>query len=213
MQEFLQEGWMPRLLLGEEAILKQYKSVPGQCTRMAGASVMKKVSSLQTPTEVMAIFSMPENVREEKKGWVIALDDIRDPGNLGTIIRIADWFGFSAVVCSGGCADPFNPKTVQASMGSLARVPVWETDLSAYFEHNSQLPVYAASLDGKPYAGVTFPESGILLIGNEGKGISRDLLDKATLQVTIPRIGKAESLNAAVATAIICSGIVSSRLS
>jgi len=168
---------------------------------------LKKISALQTPNSILAVFRMPETLPEEVtfNQWTIALEGIRDPGNLGTIIRVADWFGIGLVVCSPDCADPFNPKTVQASMGSLARVKLLETDLPSFFRLQATVPVFGALLNGTSYKEVDYPSAGILLIGNESAGISDTLLPFITKPITIPRYGQAESLNAAIATAIICS--------
>ena len=137
----------------------------------------------------------------------IYLDTIQDPGNLGTIIRIADWFGIGDVVCSAGCADLYNPKVVQSTMGSIARVRVYH-DLDGKWLDEQDLPVYAAVLSGTALENHAKIKKGIVMIGNESKGISPKLQTKLTEKITISRRGGAESLNAAVATGIILSHLL-----
>ena len=139
---------------------------------------------------------------------VLALDNIQDPGNLGTIIRIADWFGISQVVCSEDTADVYNPKVVQATMGSIARVMVSYTSLTGWLSKQKEACIYAAVLDGQDVRTMKKPSGGILVIGNESKGISDEVLKLCNVRITIPQMGKAESLNAAVATGIILSHLV-----
>jgi RNA methyltransferase, TrmH family len=135
------------------------------------------------------------------------LDAIQDPGNFGTIIRIADWFGIKDVVCTEGCADRYNPKVVQATMASIARVNVWYDQHHDWLQ-KQQVPKLAATLGGTSLYQQKPLKEGILLIGNESKGLQPFLLEMATHQITIPRLGQAESLNAAVATGIILSHLV-----
>jgi RNA methyltransferase, TrmH family len=135
----------------------------------------------------------------------LVLNDIQDPGNLGTIIRIADWYGIKNIICSKSTADCYNNKCIQSTMGSLARVDVFYTDLTAWLAQ-VQLPIYGAVMDGANINGVEYQKikGGVLLIGNEGKGIDNDLMAFVSEPISINRIGQAESLNAAIATAIIC---------
>lgn len=167
---------------------------------------LKKASLLQAPQDVLAIVKIPEKQFSSaliNTGFSIFLDGIQDPGNLGTIIRIADWYGIKTIVCSNDCVDVFNPKTIQATMGSFARVDVYYNYLSDILKQNN-LPVYGALMQGESLYQSTIKENGILLIGNEGKGISEELLSYISNPITIPKIGGAESLNAGIATAIIC---------
>ncbi|MCE7996052.1 MAG: RNA methyltransferase [Roseivirga sp.] len=163
-----------------------------------------QAGTFQSNNAGLGIASMPENtplsIGEEE--LVIALDDIRDPGNLGTIIRIADWYGISKVICSKECADVFNPKVVNASMGSFARVQVWYEELSDFLP-KTDLTIYGALLEGENIYQSQLEPSGILLMGNESKGIQKDLIPLITQPVHIPRRGEAESLNVSVATAVI----------
>jgi TrmH family RNA methyltransferase len=124
---------------------------------------------------------------------------------MGTIIRTADWFGIPTILCSDGCVDAYNPKVVQASMASIGRVAVLETDIREYLRSHQNIPVYGAVLDGKSYTEQDFQNKGILLIGNEGHGIHPDTAKYIQFPITIPRKGKAESLNAAIAAALICA--------
>jgi len=167
---------------------------------------LKKISRLTTPNELLAVFEeWPVSQRMVKLENTISLmlDDIRDPGNMGTIIRIADWFGIGQVICSENCVDCYNSKVVQATMGSLARVRVTYTDLVALIDRYPGVNVYAATLSGTPLETINKIREGIILIGNESSGINKDLQARATQQITIPKYGKAESLNAAVAAGII----------
>ncbi|RYY40514.1 MAG: RNA methyltransferase [Chitinophagaceae bacterium] len=148
-----------------------------------------------------------ERSRSATGAWILYLDTIQDPGNLGTIIRIADWFGIHDIVCSAGCAEAFNPKVVQSTMASLARVNVWYDETGDWLQ-TQEVPVLAAALDGVSIYDYDAPRTGILLIGNESKGLQPALLARATQKITIPRIGGAESLNAAVAAGIIVSHLM-----
>ena len=168
---------------------------------------LKKLSNLQSPPAVIAVIEMPEPVENDiEKGLVLALDEVQDPGNVGTIIRIADWFGISYILAGAGTADAYNPKVVQATMGSLARVKVLPVELEQQLQQLEQNnPVCGAVLEGENIYNAQLPESAVILIGNEGNGINQSLLPLIDLKLAIPAFGKAESLNAAVATGIICS--------
>jgi TrmH family RNA methyltransferase len=172
---------------------------------------LQKISFLKTPNKVLAVFDKQLPVSEPVLSgkFSLMLDDIRDPGNMGTIIRIADWFGIENIICSENSADCYNPKVVQASMGSLARVNVMYIPLHAFIGANKNLSVYAATLSGTSLSALKNIAEGIILIGNESRGIGEDLLNEATLHITIPRYGYAESLNAGVATGIILSHLKS----
>jgi TrmH family RNA methyltransferase len=172
-------------------------------------SELERISSLSTPNQVLAVFekpSFPPPVFDRRCSLV--LDGVQDPGNLGTIVRIADWFGISRVFCSPDSADVFSGKAVQSTMGSISRVQVLYGDPAELIGQHPELPVYAAVLGGKNLYSLSRTGEGLILIGNESKGIRPDLMQRATHRVTIPRIGQAESLNAAVATGIILSHLV-----
>lgn len=168
---------------------------------------LKKVSQLNSPHDVVAVVEKIRwNDEPVLKGSIsLVLDGIRDPGNMGTIIRIADWFGVKNIFCSPDCAELYNPKVVQASMGSLARVRVEETDLAEFLKKNNQIRSYAAVLDGRDITKMEKLNEGIIIIGNEATGINPGVLKLANVRITIPGKGKAESLNAAIATGIILS--------
>ena len=168
---------------------------------------LHKISLLKTPNKVLAVFEKRlQNLLPFIDNNVsIMLDEIQDPGNLGTIIRIADWFNIENIICSNNCVDCYNPKVVQATMGSLTRVNIFYLDLVSFIQKNKNKKIYAATLSGSSVLDYPKINEGIILIGNESKGIHEDLLVLATNKITIPRFGHAESLNAAVATGIILS--------
>lgn len=169
---------------------------------------LNKISFLKTPQQALAVFKIPEINLPEIKGLILALDGVRDPGNLGTIIRLCDWFGVENLICSEDTVDCYNPKVVQASMGSLARVNVLYKDLPRFFIENVELPKYGAMLEGENIYLQKFPDSAIIIMGNEAKGISEEVENLLTGRVSIPQFGKnqdTESLNVATATSIILS--------
>jgi RNA methyltransferase, TrmH family len=167
---------------------------------------LEKISALNTPNQVLAVFYKAIKPPIDIKGKIsLLLDMLQDPGNLGTIIRIADWFGVSTIICSEGTADIYNPKVVQSTMGSLGRVDIHYADLHELLQQHPTLKVYAAALDGKDISTIKGIKEGIIIIGNESKGISPSLIELATEKITIPKKGNAESLNAAVAAGIILS--------
>jgi TrmH family RNA methyltransferase len=162
---------------------------------------------LSAPNKVLAVVQKIKEASFDAKNKItIALDTIQDPGNMGTIIRTADWFGITQIVCSHDSADIYNPKVVQSTMGSIARVNVFYTDLQSWIKRQ-HVKVYAAALEGSDIKRIENLKEGIILIGNESKGIHPDLLELADEKITIAKAGKAESLNAAVATGIILSQI------
>ncbi len=165
---------------------------------------LEKIASYTTPNQVVALFKIPKflSIKAEKNSLTILLDSIQDPGNLGTIIRTADWFGIKNIICSDNTVDQFNSKVVQSTMASLGRVNVGYTNLEKWVEENHYVPLFAAVLNGKSIASRAPIKEGVLMIGNEANGLSQGLIEKADEQITIPRLGGAESLNAAVATSI-----------
>ena len=165
---------------------------------------LKRISNFETPNKVVAIVekkNLPQTP-ELKNKLTLVLDGIQDPGNLGTIIRTADWFGIENIIASADTADVFNAKVVQSTMGSIARVNIFYTDLKAFLSEN-KIVVYGAMLNGENILTMKKPNEGLLLIGNEGKGIREDIQPFIQQKITIPQTGKAESLNAAVATGIL----------
>ncbi|MBS1656417.1 MAG: RNA methyltransferase, partial [Bacteroidetes bacterium] len=171
---------------------------------------LERISQLQTPNQVLAVISQFPAVKTifAKGAITLALDTIQDPGNMGTIIRIADWFGVKQIVCSKDSVDIYNPKVVQATMGSIARVKILYTDILDWIREQNGVRLYATALEGRNIMGMEKINEGIIVIGNESRGIQPGILDLANVKVTIPRTGMAESLNAAVATGIILSHLV-----
>jgi TrmH family RNA methyltransferase len=169
---------------------------------------LQRISGLQTANKTLAIVEQkPVNKPSLKGKLTIVLDGIQDPGNLGTIIRIADWFGVKQIIASDDTVELYNPKVIQSSMGSFIRVGVWYGEIIEEIK-NAGIPVYGALLNGKSVFEMPKLEEGLLVIGNESKGLSEKTRHLITEPITIPRFGGAESLNAAVATGIILSHIV-----
>ncbi|MDP5092151.1 MAG: RNA methyltransferase [Polaribacter sp.] len=168
---------------------------------------LKKVSQLKTPNEVLGLFRIPIPKPISNTGLTVVLDAINDPGNLGTIIRLCDWFGISQLVCSEDTVDCYNPKVVQASMGSLPRISIHYTNVTTYLQH-SNLPIFMADMDGENVYKKTLPQEAILILGNEANGVSDAIKQLANQIISIPRFGEiqqTESLNVATATAILLS--------
>jgi TrmH family RNA methyltransferase len=187
-----------------KAVLATFKGE----TLEVNPSALAEAGEYSTNNAALAVARVKEN-REPaiaNDEFALMLDDIRDPGNLGTIMRIADWYGMKHIIASTETADVYNSKVVQSSMGSFTRINVFYTDLEQYLVGNS-MPVFGAFLDGDNVHETKFKKGGILVIGNEANGISSGIEKFVTRKITIPRFGDAESLNAAVATAIICDNI------
>ena len=168
---------------------------------------LKKISQLKSPNKVLGLFKIPERKAESNGGLIVALDEINDPGNLGTIIRLCDWFGVSKLVCSKNTVDCFNQKVVQASMGSLTRIEIVYEDLIPFLEATS-LPSFIADMNGENVYKSNLPKEAILIMGNEANGISDEIREVVDSKVSIPRFGdiqQTESLNVATATAILLS--------
>jgi TrmH family RNA methyltransferase len=168
---------------------------------------LSHISTHDAPNQVIAVADIPPQLEKVllSQQLYIACDQINDPGNAGTIIRIADWFGIDTVIFSDGSVDVYNPKVVSAAKGSLFRVKVVYADLKTLFNNSRTLDILGAAMDGDSIYDIAFPHTGILLIGNEANGISDDLYTSVTKKISIPSFGDAESLNAAVATGIIVS--------
>jgi TrmH family RNA methyltransferase len=193
------EGWIS----AHEPLLKNVRVTP------VDAIILKQLSALTTPNQAIALLNIPTS--EDKpvfRGVVsIALETIQDPGNLGTIIRIADWFGIKQVICSPDCVDAYNPKTIQATMGSIARVRIIEKEIIPLLEE-AGVASYAATLHGTNITEFSKIAEGIILIGNESRGLSDNVIAACTNRITIPRLGGAESLNAGIAAGIICGRLL-----
>jgi TrmH family RNA methyltransferase len=188
------KGWQDEKLL----------STIGEKIQLIEDFELEKIASYATPNQIVALFKIPPtpSIKAEKNSITILLDSIQDPGNLGTIIRTADWFGIKNIICSENTVDQYNSKVVQSTMASLGRVNLGYTNLEKWTNENHQIPLLAAVLNGKSIASRAPIMEGVLMIGNEANGLSQALIEKADEHVTIPRFGGAESLNAAVATSI-----------
>ena len=171
---------------------------------------LERISFLSTPNQVIALFHQPIFPKRNsfRNRVSLMLDTIQDPGNMGSIVRTADWFGIGTIICSKDSADVFNPKVVQATMGSIARVELVYTDLESFILNNDLPPLYVTTLEGKSLYSVEPLKEGMVLIGNESKGVQPSLLSFAREKITIPRRGKAESLNAAIATGIVLAHLM-----
>jgi len=199
-------------IVENQPILTTFKPVLQEVT----LAELERITALSTASPVLAVVNIP-NIPTDKfdvgKGLTLVLDDIRDPGNLGTIIRIADWFGISRIVCSESTVDLYNPKVIQGTMGSIARVSVTYSSLTSFFfTIPAGFPVYGTFLDGENIYNCNLPPDAIIIIGNESRGISDEIAHFTTQQLFIPGIHTidpathaAESLNASIATAIVCS--------
>ncbi|MFA9189764.1 RNA methyltransferase [Flavobacterium sp. FZUC8N2.13] len=183
-----------------EAVLESKKSLIHE-------NDLKKISALTTPNSCLAVFKIPEEKPILESGLIIALDDVRDPGNIGTILRLCDWFGIKQVICSKETVDIYNPKVVQATMGSITRVNVSYVDLIEYISQTN-LAVFGTFMDGDNIYKKTLPQEAIIIMGNEANGISEGIEEIIQNRLSIPRFGdlqQAESLNVATATGIILS--------
>ena len=178
------------------------------CTEISEKD-LSRVSQLKTPNKVLAVVFMFEDELNDdtSNGLTLFLDRINDPGNLGTIIRMADWFGVNKIICTENSVDVYNPKVIQSSMGSVYRIPVFyvepEEYLSAYKKQFPENPIIGAAMEGEPLAQAELPKDGLLVMGSESHGIDEAVENYLTKEVTIPNLGQAESLNVAVATGII----------
>ena len=204
IQEFLQSNFVLEHLYVTENIFSEV--IETEKTLISEAD-LKKITCLSTPNNCLALFRIPERKNTENLRLIVALDDVRDPGNLGTIIRLCDWFGVTEIICSEQTVDVYNPKVIQATMGSIVRVYVSYLNLENYIK-DTNLPVFGTFMDGKNVYNETLPQNAILILGNEGNGISKQLEDLVSNKISIPRFGnlqQTESLNVATATAIFLS--------
>ena len=202
------------LLIAKPSWMATQGDIPANELLVASDEDISKVSSLKSPQDVLAVFRRPAwsiDDTDPKEQIVLALDGIQDPGNLGTIIRLADWFGIEHIVCSPDTADAFGPKVVQATMGALARVKVHYTNLCDYLREQAgrQIPIYGTFLDGEDLYAKELSEAGIIIMGNEGNGIRKETEQLVTEKLYIPNYPKeretSESLNVAIATAVVCA--------
>lgn len=200
IQELLDSNFVLEELFVTEHL---FDHIPQQT--LIATTDLKKISALSNPNNALAVFRMPEPKKIKEQGIILALDKIRDPGNLGTIIRLCDWFGITDLVCSEDTVDCYNPKVLQATMGSISRVNVSYLDLNKFLSQ-TKLPVFGTFMKGNNIYKTQLPNQGIIVMGNEANGISPEIEQLITDKITIPRFGNpTESLNVATATAIILS--------
>lgn len=211
--ELLQAGYNPKMIVASEEWTNSAPTLPNHTTCITVTEEeLRKTSFLQHPQQVLGVFEIPSGTDIPDTEWVknhlcIALDGVQDPGNLGTIIRIADWFGIDTIICSHTTADAYSPKVVQATMGSISRVKVIYTNLVEYLKGlDKNIPVYGTLLDGENIYTKQLTTNGIIVMGNEGNGISPDVRELVNNRLLIPSYPPerptAESLNVAIATAI-----------
>ncbi|MBX9448327.1 MAG: RNA methyltransferase [Taibaiella sp.] len=208
-----------RLLVATEQWIEQHQLIVSReleaKMRIVDPALLQKMSNFKTAGEVMAVVEMKEKHRHHfgKEGWTLVLDRVQDPGNMGTIIRTADWFGIPEVLYTPGSVELYNPKVIQSTMGSLLSVKSAEIMLENLLQ-NAQKTIWTTALDGDSIYNDTFPsvDAGYIVLGNESKGVDEDFLAKAMHKISIPKYGRAESLNVAIASAIICSQIRSRKM-
>ncbi len=182
---------------------------PNVAVTIISEKELSRISQLKSPNKVLAVvYTFEDEIGDDlSNGLTLFLDRINDPGNFGTIIRMADWFGVNKIVCTSKSVDVYNSKVIQSSMGSVYRIPVFYVEPDTFFsQYKSQFPenaIIGAAMDGETLAEVNLPENGLLVMGSESHGISEEIESHVTKSVTIPNLGQAESLNVAVATGII----------
>ncbi|MGS4346605.1 TrmH family RNA methyltransferase [Myroides odoratus] len=204
IQELLQSSFVLEHLYVTDAF---DFSVSDDRVTQVSADDLKKMSALTTTPNCLAVFHCMKYQPVDFSDWVVALDDIRDPGNLGTIIRLCDWFGIRHLVCSTETVDVYNPKVIQATMGSVSRVNIEYTDLPALLQR-VEVPIYGTFLGGENIYEMDKIQPGVIVMGNEANGISREIEQLVSRKITIPRFGdlqQTESLNVAMATSIVLS--------
>lgn len=211
VEEALLAGWNCQQLLlrqGHENKLKRDSPILKQGFETVTPETMDRLTQLSSASPVLGVFvqqEVPWSWQPGDNNHVLVLDQLRDPGNLGTIIRIADWFGLAGIWCSPDTVELWNSKTIQASMGSIFRVPVSYGDPLELIQREKSERIYATVLGGTDLRQTQFAAGGLILIGSESFGLREAVVKAAQHKITIPSFGKAESLNAAVATGIVCS--------
>lgn len=215
VEDLLLSGFTARMLLAKEGWHSPTPLPSNTQLTIVDDEEMRRASLLQHPQDALGVFDMPEeepfDIRLLDKELCLCLDGVQDPGNMGTIVRTADWFGIRHIICSQKTADIYNPKTIQATMGSIARVKVYYTDLENFFDNiPHDTPVYGTVLDGENIYSKTLKSRGIIVMGNEGNGISEEIKKRLTDKLLIPSYKAenergAESLNVSIATAIVCA--------
>ncbi len=203
-----------QIIIALPKIIERYSKIEAEEVIVATENDLKKVTLLKTAPTVIGVFYKPEynNVKMDySKDLSLVLDQVQDPGNVGTIVRIADWFGIKNIFCSHNCADVYNPKTIQATMGSISRVNVIYTDIVKHLKENLEYPIYGTFIDGDNIYSEELTENGIIVMGSEGKGISKEIEALIERKLYIPKypynplsLNSPESLNVAVAASITC---------
>lgn len=209
--ELLASKWQVKALFATERFLQQHAAAVAPLTLVQSCSSeeLAKVGTFSTNDAALAVVVMPESktFTDTQPNWVLVLDQVNDPGNLGSIIRIADWYGIKHIVCSPDTADMYNPKVIAAAKGSFLRVNLYYQPLAPFLSQQQQ-PIYGAYLGGDSVHAVTLSSpNGFIVMGNEANGISPELSRFINKKITIPGYGNAESLNVAIATAIICDNL------
>ena len=215
VDELLESELMIQTLIATPKWIGLHKEGSVKCTELidAPAEELKKISLLKTPNQVIAVVNIPKydfKISRLKEKLAVVLDEIQDPGNLGTIIRICDWFGINQIICSNSSVDAYNPKVVQASMGSIFRVKIEYAELSNWlssYRKSYSYPIFGAFLQGDDIYKESLSSKGLIILGNESKGISEEIEKFVSQKIFIPRFASsgADSLNVAVAAAILCS--------
>ncbi len=187
---------------------ENYKKEIGEVCEIISQKDLSHISSLKNPSSVLGVFYMPKPLNIDQEDWVVVLDDVRDPGNLGTIIRLCDWFGIKNLICSSSTVDCYNPKVLQATMGSITRVNITYLQIESFLKEYKK-PIYGTFMNGSVVYSENLPEKGALVMGNEANGISKEIAAICTNKIAIPQFGKSttESLNVATATSILLNEI------
>ncbi|MDN5199724.1 RNA methyltransferase [Fulvivirgaceae bacterium BMA10] len=212
VQELIMSDYEITLVLGTQSFLDNHQKLLDEANIefvMVKDQELANIGSFKTNNAALAVARMHGNKKLEikKNEFSLVLDGVRDPGNLGTIIRIADWYDIKNIICSSDSADVYNPKVIAATMGSFVRTNLYYTDLVAFINDYKDMSVYGAFLNGRNIHQEKFDAGGFIVVGNESKGINPQLEKCINMKLTIPRFGGAESLNVANATAIICDNI------
>lgn len=205
VQELLDSDFRPHSIYSTDVSIFD---ISEHISKKITSAELKQISALKNPNGVLGVFHMPETQKVDFNDWIVVLDDVQDPGNLGTIIRLCDWFGIRNLVCSKNTVDCYNPKVLQATMGSISRVSISYLDIAVFLKE-SKIPSYGAFMDGTSIYEHSFPDQGILILGNEGNGISEVVGALVSKKITIPQYGNrtTESLNVGTAAAVLLNEI------
>ena len=206
INEFINSDWeVKKIFLTNDTDLKTNLNL-----NYISNSDLKRISFLKTPNKILALVKIPKLIKNIKGKLIIALDGVQDPGNLGSIIRLADWFGVSNILCSKNCVDVYNPKVVQSSMGSILRVSVNYVNLIKEIQHLSKYKLFSSVLDGRNINDIDINGNSIILFGNESKGISEELISLSKNKISIPKLSssKINSLNVSNACAIVLNNFI-----